>query len=235
MAKMCVRELRTEAPNTSVFYMAAVSLVAALVGCFLPMAWGDTTSFKVPDRWFQWLLLVGIGEHSGSPLFIPFCYMPFSRNRVQRKEEKPSKACWMHIAQPSQHNDQMVPTRMLLIPPKTICSRVSSRAGLTSYGSQFCMTCALRYARAAPALAMSYISVVLTIIYGYFIFHEVRAWPIFSLCILGQVCGTHFPTKLPIACNTGQHAVSWGICELRISRPFTWHQEYWKHPVRHSM
>jgi hypothetical protein len=35
------------------------------------------------------------------------------------------------------------------------------------------MTCALRYARAAPALAMSYISVVLTIIYGYFIFHEV--------------------------------------------------------------
>ena len=75
MAKMCVRELRTEAPNTSVFYMAAVSLVAALVGCFLPMAWGDTTSFKVPDRWFQWLLLVGVGEHPGSPLFTIFCYM----------------------------------------------------------------------------------------------------------------------------------------------------------------
>lgn len=35
------------------------------------------------------------------------------------------------------------------------------------------MTCALRYARAAPALAMSYISVVLTITYGYFIFSEV--------------------------------------------------------------
>lgn len=35
------------------------------------------------------------------------------------------------------------------------------------------MTCALRYARAAPALAMSYISVVLTILYGYFIFSEV--------------------------------------------------------------
>ena len=47
------------------------------------------------------------------------------------------------------------------------------RAGLTSYGSQFCMTNALRYARAAPALAMSYISVVLTIIYGYYIFDEV--------------------------------------------------------------
>ena len=39
------------------------------------------------------------------------------------------------------------------------------------------MTCALRYARAAPALAMSYISVVLTIIYGYFIFYEVRVHP----------------------------------------------------------
>ena len=35
------------------------------------------------------------------------------------------------------------------------------------------MTCALRYARAAPALAMSYISVVLTILYGYYIFSEV--------------------------------------------------------------
>ena len=53
----------------------------------------------------------------------------------------------------------------------------SSHAGVTSYGSQFCMTCALRYARAAPALAMSYISVVLTIIYGYFIFHEVSVHP----------------------------------------------------------
>ena len=109
MAKMCVRELRTEAPNTSVFYMAAVSLVAAIVGCFLPMAWGDTTSFKVPDRWFQWLLLVGIGEHPGSPLFTISYYISFSRNREQREEEKPSKACWMHIARPLQHNDQMVP------------------------------------------------------------------------------------------------------------------------------
>jgi len=61
LAKMCVRELRTEAPNTSVFYMAAVSLVAAVVGCFLPMAWGDTTSFKVPNHWAEWLLLCGVG------------------------------------------------------------------------------------------------------------------------------------------------------------------------------
>lgn len=61
LAKMCVRELRTEAPNTSVFYMAAVSLVAAVVGCFLPMAWGDSTSFKVPNHWAEWLLLCGVG------------------------------------------------------------------------------------------------------------------------------------------------------------------------------
>jgi drug/metabolite transporter (DMT)-like permease len=44
---------------------------------------------------------------------------------------------------------------------------------VTSYGSQFCMTNALRHARAAPALAMSYISIVLTITYGYFLFEEV--------------------------------------------------------------
>ena len=66
---------------------------------------------------------------------------------------------------------------------------------------------------------MSYISVVLTIIYGYFIFHEVRTWPIFSLRILMQVCG--FPTKLPIACIRGQHAASGVYCKFRISRPFT--------------
>lgn len=61
LAKMCVRELRTEAPNTSVFYMAAVSLVAAVIGCFLPLAWGDTTSFKMPNHWLEWLLLCGVG------------------------------------------------------------------------------------------------------------------------------------------------------------------------------
>ena len=52
--------------------------------------------------------------------------------------------------------------------PLTCC------AGLTSYGSQICMTNALRFARAAPALAMSYLSVVLTLIYGYFFFAEAR-------------------------------------------------------------
>ncbi len=46
--------------------------------------------------------------------------------------------------------------------------------GFCSYGSQFCMTFALRYAKAAPALAMSYISIVATLLYGYFIFAEVQ-------------------------------------------------------------
>ena len=71
LAKMCVRELRTEAPNTSVFYMAAVSLVAAVIGCFLPLAWGDTTSFKVPDHWLQWVLLCGVGASRQPPLSAP--------------------------------------------------------------------------------------------------------------------------------------------------------------------
>lgn len=39
------------------------------------------------------------------------------------------------------------------------------------------MTNALRHARAAPALAMSYISIVLTITYGYFLFEEVITPP----------------------------------------------------------
>ncbi|KAK9812242.1 hypothetical protein WJX73_006670 [Symbiochloris irregularis] len=45
--------------------------------------------------------------------------------------------------------------------------------GLASWGSQICMTNALRFARAAPALAMSYLSVVITLIYGYFVFNEI--------------------------------------------------------------
>ena len=77
LAKMCVRELRTEAPNTSVFYMAAVSLVAAVIGCFLPFAWGDKSSFKVPDHWLEWVLLCGVGaslQYSLKEMYT--CVMP---------------------------------------------------------------------------------------------------------------------------------------------------------------
>ena len=54
------------------------------------------------------------------------------------------------------------------------CNVWAPRAGVTSYGSQICMTNSLRHVKAAPALAMSYLSIVLTVAYGYFIFHEAR-------------------------------------------------------------
>jgi hypothetical protein len=114
---MCVRELRTEAPNTSVFYMAAVSLVAAVIGCFLPMAWGDSTSFKVPDRWFQWLLLLGIGEHSWvSNLGCSPSYTLFKEN-PNGKEGKTLKAC------PLQH------AALLPLRAKRICPRMFPAQG----------------------------------------------------------------------------------------------------------
>lgn len=47
-------------------------------------------------------------------------------------------------------------------------------AGLSGYGTQICMTFALKYVKAAPALAMSYLSVVWSILYGYYIFRDVR-------------------------------------------------------------
>ena len=46
-------------------------------------------------------------------------------------------------------------------------------AGLAGYGTQICMTYALKYSKAAPAIAMSYLSVVWGLLGGYFFFHEV--------------------------------------------------------------
>lgn len=60
-AKMCVRELRAESPNVSVFYMAWVSLLAALVGCFVTPLFGFTNTFRMPNHWAEWTLLAGIG------------------------------------------------------------------------------------------------------------------------------------------------------------------------------
>ena len=45
-------------------------------------------------------------------------------------------------------------------------------AGLTGYGTQICMTFALQNAKAAPAIAMSYLSVVWSLLFGICIFHE---------------------------------------------------------------
>ena len=73
------------------------------------------------------------------------------------------------------------PERLARQLPELVCMAQDrppcTGAGLTSYGSQICMTNALRFARAAPALAMSYVSVIITLIYGYFIFNEVPPAP----------------------------------------------------------
>ena len=45
--------------------------------------------------------------------------------------------------------------------------------GVAGYGTQICMTYALKYSKAAPALAMSYLSVVWGLLGGFFFFHEV--------------------------------------------------------------
>ena len=65
---MCVRELRAESPNVSVFYMAWVSLIAALFGCFVTPLFGFTHTFRLPNHWAEWVLLAGIGA---LPPFIP--------------------------------------------------------------------------------------------------------------------------------------------------------------------
>ena len=81
-------------------------------------------------------------------------------------------------------------------------------AGLTSYGSQFCMTNALRYARAAPALAMSYISIVLTIIYGFYIFDEVRAR---SPCTAHPRPEMHRRRTKSSSCKTPHRSLCWPL------------------------
>ncbi|KAK9865750.1 hypothetical protein WJX84_008399 [Apatococcus fuscideae] len=60
--------------------------------------------------------------------------------------------------------------------------------GLTGYGTQICMTFALKYVKAAPALAMSYLSVVWSILYGYYIFGDVPT--IWSLLGAILICST---------------------------------------------
>ena len=49
--------------------------------------------------------------------------------------------------------------------------------GVAGYGTQICMTYALKFAKAAPALAMSYLSVVWGLLGGFYLFHEV------SICL----------------------------------------------------
>ena len=64
---MCVRELRAESPNVSVFYMAWVSLIAAIFGCFVTPLLGFTHTFRMPSHWAEWTLLAGIGAPGSHP------------------------------------------------------------------------------------------------------------------------------------------------------------------------
>lgn len=67
MAKMCVRELRTEDPSVSVFYLALVSSIAAIIGCSLPAslitppAGMSLLGFVVPRSLTETAMLVGVG------------------------------------------------------------------------------------------------------------------------------------------------------------------------------
>ena len=67
MAKMCVRELRTEDPSVSVFYLAFVSSIAAIIGCSLPAslisppAGMSLLGFIVPRNLTETAMLVGVG------------------------------------------------------------------------------------------------------------------------------------------------------------------------------
>lgn len=59
---------------------------------------------------------------------------------------------------------------------KARCIKKPLCAGLTGYGTQICMTFALQNAKAAPAIAMSYLSVVWSLLSGILIFHEIPNW-----------------------------------------------------------
>ncbi len=73
MAKMCVRELRTEDPSVSVFYLAFVSAVAATIGCSLPATWVtpppgmSLLGFMMPRSLAEGAMLVGVGAQEPSP------------------------------------------------------------------------------------------------------------------------------------------------------------------------
>ena len=65
-AKMCVRELRTEDPSVSVFYLALVSSIAATIGVSLPASLvtppaGMSLLGWVNPSWREAAMLVGVG------------------------------------------------------------------------------------------------------------------------------------------------------------------------------
>ena len=82
MAKMCVRELRTEDPSVSVFYLALVSSIAAIIGCSLPAslitppAGMSLLGFVMPRSLTETAMLVGVGARCQARPELAECNSP---------------------------------------------------------------------------------------------------------------------------------------------------------------
>lgn len=63
-AKMCVRELRTENPSVSVFYLSWVTAAAAAIAICIQIALGKPVgeAMPVPGTFLDWVLFLGVGE-----------------------------------------------------------------------------------------------------------------------------------------------------------------------------
>lgn len=63
-AKMCVRELRTENPSVSVFYLSWVTSTAAAIAIFIQIAIGKPVgkAIPLPGTFLDWALFLAIGE-----------------------------------------------------------------------------------------------------------------------------------------------------------------------------
>ena len=200
---MCVRFLRnTESPHVSVFYQAWVSLVIALCATLIPRALGHTASIRQVHGWVEWTFMAGVGEAADcwawccllsmlvqlvaactdglrKGVHMAVCSCIADRCSALQWPWSYIRTCltwglWEHVVTSG-------PCLGLADAASATCVRQgrfrlkgTCCTGLTSYGSQICMTNALRFARAAPALAMSYVSVIITLVYGYFIFNEVK-------------------------------------------------------------
>ncbi len=65
-AKKCVRELRTENPSVSVFYLSWVTSAAAAIAIFIQIALGKPVgkAIPVPGTFLGWALFLAVGEWS---------------------------------------------------------------------------------------------------------------------------------------------------------------------------
>ena len=182
-AKMCVRELRsTEAPNVIVFYLAFISTLGALTGVVVQVR-------KQLLSWFCSLL------QAYKPLgFVHDSAPVLSMSRPQAAFSVPCpaisphklrqaaltafrRACGAAVFQPSICSQGLFFQDRAggkLVPPTHFREIFTCLlVGLLGYGAQISLTYGLRSAKAAPAIATSYLSVVWGVLAGYFVFKEV--------------------------------------------------------------